>query len=87
MKTKAKGFNLEGAFQGCKSFLKDKLAKKNCRGISNECVLKCTFLSFLGLAENNLLHGSVSHYMVGLAELPGKEMNRIIGEHCTVSKY
>ena len=53
MKTKAKRFNLEGDFLDCKNFLKEELANKNCRGILNECVLKCTCLSFLGLAKNN----------------------------------
>ena len=73
------GFNLEGALQDYKIFLRDDLSEKNCRGISNVCVLKCTCLSFLGLDENDSLAGSVSHYMVGWEAFPGKEKDRILG--------
>ena len=78
MKTKAKGFNPEGDLQYCKKFLKDKLAKKKCRGISNVCVLKCTCLSFFGLDEKKSLVVSVSRYMVDWAALTGKEKNQIL---------
>ena len=80
MKSKKKGFNLVGALQDCKSFLKDKLSSKNCKGITNGCATRCTCLSFLNRADNDSLAGSVSRYMVGWAALSGKEKNRTLGE-------
>ena len=79
MKPKKKGFILEGALQDCKSFLKDKLASKNCKGITNGCATACTCLSFLNRADNYLLAGSVSHYMVSWSLLPVNENNGMIG--------